>query len=330
MYKNIKLALLALGLGGATASVGAEDLMQIYQQAQQADPTMAIAGANKGVSEAGVGIARAPLLPQLGASLSYGHSDSRSSSVGTQQTADGGYVLVPTLGDSQGRSRAAQATLTQSLFDWGNFLACAGANHAESAEQLRRRVAGSARAHRNRLFRRVDRGRPAHLRPTQPESAGKAARPGGAALRGRSVGDHRRAAGASQHDPPSPRRSGAERASKPRAKPSCRSPARNSATSRNCANSCRWKNPVPTNLQAWVDLALKQSPVLASSQFSLTASGRAQHLGARVPVTFPPWRPHWCAPIRHRGARAAATSAASCRASPGNAWSTATPRSASP
>ena len=43
MHKNIKLALLALGLGGIAASACAEDLMQIYQQARQADPTLATA-----------------------------------------------------------------------------------------------------------------------------------------------------------------------------------------------------------------------------------------------------------------------------------------------
>src|SRR5215469_7260959 len=120
MYKSIKLALLTLGLGGIAATACAEDLMQIYQEARQADPTLATAGANKGASEAGVGIARAPLLPQLGASLGYSHSDSRSSSISVQSVGNGNYALVPTVGSSHDRSRAAQATLTQSLFDWSN------------------------------------------------------------------------------------------------------------------------------------------------------------------------------------------------------------------
>ncbi|HEX3122604.1 MAG TPA: TolC family protein, partial [Rhodanobacteraceae bacterium] len=77
MRKPLRLNLLAAALAWACAPalVHAEDLVQIYQQARNADPTLAIADANKGSINEGVDQARSALLPQIGASLSYDHSD---------------------------------------------------------------------------------------------------------------------------------------------------------------------------------------------------------------------------------------------------------------
>lgn len=127
MFKTTVYAAIALTLAGIASPSHGEDLMQIYQDARQADPTLAIADANKGAAGAGVGIARAPLLPQLGASLGYTHTDGISSSIDAQPDGSGNYVLVPIGITSQSRSRAAQAQLSQTLFNWADFERLRGA-----------------------------------------------------------------------------------------------------------------------------------------------------------------------------------------------------------
>lgn len=121
MLKSIRTTALALALSVAAAPAAAEDLMQIYQQARQADPTLAAAEAARGAGDAGADIARAPLLPQLSASLGYLHSDGGARSLTTQPDAAGNYVLVPFASTTRDRSRQAQGQLTQSLFNWGNI-----------------------------------------------------------------------------------------------------------------------------------------------------------------------------------------------------------------
>jgi outer membrane protein len=121
MLQKLIPTTLALAIACACLPAAAEDLSQIYQQARQADPTLAGAAADRGAAEAGVTIARASLLPQLGASLSYSHSDSTSQSISAQPDGSGNYVLLPVTGTSRGRSRSAQARLTQSLFNWADI-----------------------------------------------------------------------------------------------------------------------------------------------------------------------------------------------------------------
>ena len=123
MRKSIRLNVLAAALAVtcAPAFSHAEDLMQIYQAARQADPTLAGADANKGAVGEGVDQARSFLLPQIGATWGYNHSDGSSSGVSPQQDGSGNFVLLSDLVTSRDRSRPAQATLTQSIFNWGNI-----------------------------------------------------------------------------------------------------------------------------------------------------------------------------------------------------------------
>lgn len=131
MYKTSLSAALAM-LVFVSQPSGAEDLMQIYQQARQADPTLATADANKGAADAGIGIARSPLLPQISAGLSYLHSDSTSTSISAQPDGTGNYVLIPISSTGRDRSRQAQAQLTQTLFNWKDVENLRSA-HASSA-----------------------------------------------------------------------------------------------------------------------------------------------------------------------------------------------------
>ena len=126
MYKSIQFAALAAAMAFATNPAAAEDLMQIYQQAHTSDPTLAIAESTRNATDEDVPIARAPLLPQIAASLAYLHDDNFARSQSPQLvTSDtnpvGSYVLLPFDGTNNTRSRQGQVTATQSIFNWGNI-----------------------------------------------------------------------------------------------------------------------------------------------------------------------------------------------------------------
>ena len=134
--QRFKLSVLAATLAACIpAFASAEDLVQIYQQARQSDPTLAAADANKNVTGEGVPQARSALLPQINGTYGYSHSDSGSKGLDTTVIPDqaGNFALVTT--DIAGRSRPANLMLTQSLFNWGNISRLRSANAlAEGAE----------------------------------------------------------------------------------------------------------------------------------------------------------------------------------------------------
>ena len=121
MYTNLRLTALAVALACAAAPAGAEDLMQIYDQARQADPTFAIADSSRLVADGGADAARAALLPQISASLEYLHSDGITRSIAPEQDAAGNFVLLPDIRDNKNRERQAQGQVSQSLFNWANI-----------------------------------------------------------------------------------------------------------------------------------------------------------------------------------------------------------------
>ncbi len=126
MYKSMQLAALTAAIAFATNPAAAEDLIQIYQQAHSSDPTLAIAESTKFATDQDIPIARAPLLPQIAASLAYLHDDNFSRSQSPQLVTSetdpiGNYVLLPFDGTNKTRSRQGQATATQSIFNWGNI-----------------------------------------------------------------------------------------------------------------------------------------------------------------------------------------------------------------
>ena len=126
MYKSIQFAALAAAIALATNPAAAEDLIQIYQQAHSSDPTLAIADSTRNAVDQDVPIARAPMLPQIAASLAYLHDDNfaRNESpqlVTTEANPVGTYELLPFDGQNNTRSRQGQVTATQSIFNWGNI-----------------------------------------------------------------------------------------------------------------------------------------------------------------------------------------------------------------
>lgn len=133
--------LLALVAAGVAAPAPAEDLMQIYQQARDADPSLAFADATKLAVGENVPEARAALLPQISASLGYLHNDGGSKSVSPLTDANGlpvqdqagNFVLLPQAITTRDRSREAQGTLTQSIFNYGNISRLRGARQTAAA-----------------------------------------------------------------------------------------------------------------------------------------------------------------------------------------------------
>ncbi|MEP6484914.1 MAG: TolC family outer membrane protein [Rudaea sp.] len=128
MYKTILFAALVSAIASASNRAVAEDLMQMYQQAHGSDPTLAIADSTRNAIGQNVPEARAALLPQIAASLAYLHDDNVSRSQSPYLVNDpnnpasvGNYVLLPFTGANNTHSRPAQATVSQSIFNWGNI-----------------------------------------------------------------------------------------------------------------------------------------------------------------------------------------------------------------
>ena len=135
MLTSIRRNALTLALAAACASMpaAAEDLFQIYQQARQADPTLAIADSTKGAVGEGVDQARSALLPQISASLGYLHDDGTSNSIQPVSGPNDNLVLLPVSSEFRNRSRAAQGVINQSLFNWGNITRLRGARETADA-----------------------------------------------------------------------------------------------------------------------------------------------------------------------------------------------------
>ena len=274
MIKPIRMTALALALTCAALPAAAEDLMQIYQQARQADPTLASADANRGAAEAGVGIARAPLLPQLGASLGYTHSDSSSSSISPQSNGGGNYVLVPESGTSHDRSRQAQGTLTQTLFNWGDIERLRGARENarsisasyDAAEQdLIVRTATAyfgvltaddqlsfAKANEKALGKQLDQAE-------QRYKVGLSA-----------ITDVQQAR--ANFDAAVAQTIQAQNALDTAREAVAQITGRDFGDLKKLRDDLPLIKPDPDNLQTWVETALKQSPLLASSRFALNAA----------------------------------------------------------
>lgn len=322
MHKRIPLTLLAVAIGAAATAASAEDLMQIYQEAHQADPTLATADANKGASEAGVGIARAPLLPQLGASLGYQHSDSRSSSISAQPTGNGNYALVPSIGNSQGRSRSAQGTLTQTLFNWGDISRLrgarenargAGAGYDAAVQDLIVRTATAyfnvltaddqlafAQANEKALAKQLDQAE-------QRYKVGLSA-----------ITDVHEAR--ANHDSAVAQVIQAQNGVDTARESVAQITGRDFGELKKLREDLPLDKPTPDNLQAWVDTAIKNSPVLASSQYSLNAAQdnitaqRSGHLPTLTASLVRTDSPSWGSSDRSFGNTALGNI-------PGNGWS---------
>ena len=130
MRLSLRPLTLAILLTGVAGSASAADLMKAYEMARQSDPVLAAAESQRLSIGEGVVQSRARLLPQISASA--GLSDDRT-------RGEEGYV----------RGRSYGASLSQSLYDHGNYTAL-------NAAKLRREQADATyQAEANNLLVRV-------------------------------------------------------------------------------------------------------------------------------------------------------------------------------
>lgn len=288
MLKSIRRNALTLALAAACVSMPApaEDLLQIYQQARQADPTLAIADATKNAVGEGVAEARAPLLPQISASLGYLHNDGGSSSISPEPDSAGNLVLLPVSSSFRDRSRPAQGVLTQSLFNWGNITRLRGAratalasdsDYDAALQALIVRTATAyfgvltaedqfafAQANERALARQLDQAE-------QRYQVGLSA-----------ITDVHNAR--ANHDSAVAQSISAQNAVDNAREVVIQITGKDFGDLKKLREQLPLEKPEPSQLQAWVDVALKQSPALASRLHSLDAaeynisSQRAGHL----------------------------------------------------
>ncbi len=277
MHTRFRFTALSLGLTLAAAishSATAEDLMQIYQEAHQADPTLATAEATKGAVGEGVDQARSALLPQIGASLGYTHSDSGIYTTSPYEDASGNLVLLPEQVTQGDRERQTLGQLTQSLFNWGNITRLRGARETAQAsssdfdaavQDLMIRTATAyfgvltaedqlsfTQANEKALARQLDQAE-------QRYKVGLSA-----------ITDVHEAR--ANHDSAVAQVIAAQNAVDQARESVSQITGKDFGMLKKLREELPLEKPVPGELQAWVDTALKQSPALASTQHSLDAA----------------------------------------------------------
>ncbi|MFA6986988.1 MAG: TolC family outer membrane protein [Arenimonas sp.] len=119
----------ALLIAGVSAQASATDLIQAYDLARQSDPQFAASEAQKQAQEAGIGISRGALLPQITADVNYNRSFTSSS--GNQVFAGTPTPLNSTYSESSNRNSGVN--LRQSLYDHSNYTRL-GASKARSRQ----------------------------------------------------------------------------------------------------------------------------------------------------------------------------------------------------
>jgi outer membrane protein len=276
MFKRIRLNALTVALAAAFASMPApaEDLMQIYQQARQADPTLAIADSTKDATYEGIDQARSALLPQISASLGYIHNNTNVNDVSPNEDANNNLVLLPESIVERSKERQAQGVLTQSLFNWGNITRLraarataesSGSNYDAALQDLLVRTATAyfavltsedqlafAQANEKALARQLDQAE-------QRYQVGLSA-----------ITDVHEAR--ANHDTAVAQVITAQNAVDQARESVSQITGKDFGDLKKLRDKLPLDKPEPAELQAWVDVALKQSPTLASTQHSLDAA----------------------------------------------------------
>jgi outer membrane protein len=280
---------LMLALGAPMAH--ADDLMQIYQEARSSDPTLAGAEATKLATDENVDQARSQLLPQIAAALSFTRTEGGNNGVSVvsipDSTSPGGFRDVEVNGTSQTvDTRSIGASLDQSLVDVSRWTALksskatanAGAATYDAAQQ--QLLIGTAQVYFNVLttldaLKFADANEKALNR--QLEQAQQRFEVGLAAIT--DVNDAK-----AQHDAAVANVISAQN-SVDQAREAVRQLTnKEPGEFRKLREDLPLDHPNPDDPKAWVELALKQNPVLTSSSFQIAAANenintaRAGHL----------------------------------------------------
>lgn len=142
-HKHLPLLAVALaaGLFATTGASHAEDLLEVYQQARQADPVLAQAESQNLATREGITQARAQLLPQISGSYGYNRSHSTSSSTQPIDTGDGGFEVFSSRSTSDDYGTSLQAQLNQTIFDFGKYASVKTSRSQAEAQSERYRAA---------------------------------------------------------------------------------------------------------------------------------------------------------------------------------------------
>ena len=276
--------LLALGIPLAHA----DDLMQIYQQARASDPTLAGAEATKLSTDENVDQARSALLPQIAAALSFTRATGGSNSpsfIGVPN-GSGGQNEIAVTSSTTAYTRALGATLDQSLVDISKWTALksseasasAGAATYDAAQQ--QLLISAAQVYFNVLtaldaLKFADANEKALNR--QLEQAQQRFEVGLAAIT--DVNDAK-----AQHDAAVANVISAQNAVDTAREAVRQLTNKEPGEFKKLREDLPLDHPTPDDPKAWVDLALKQNPVLTSAAFQVDAanqninSARAGHL----------------------------------------------------
>ncbi|MHA7848551.1 outer membrane channel protein TolC [Serratia sp. D1N4] len=104
--KKLLPLLIGLSLGGFSAMSQAENLLQVYKQARESNPDLRKTAADRDAAFEKISEARSPLLPQLGLSAGYSHSNGFRDANGVNSNATSGSLA-----------------LTQTIFDMSKWRA---------------------------------------------------------------------------------------------------------------------------------------------------------------------------------------------------------------
>jgi len=284
--RSLSLALV-LALGASAAQ--ADDLIQIYQEARTSDPTLAGAEATKLATDEGVDQARSFLLPQLGASIDYTRSRSGNDADGTLRVEEPDGTVIPRSYSSTtttSHSRSMGASLTQSILDiskWtalkaSKYTADAGAATYTAAQQ--QLMINAAQAYFDVLtaidaLKYADANEKALAR--QLEQAQQRFDVGLAAIT--DVNDAK-----AQHDQAVASVIANQNSLDTAREAVRRLTNREPGEFKKLREDLPLDHPTPDDPNAWVDVALKQNPTLASSSLQVEAANasintaRAGHL----------------------------------------------------
>ncbi len=276
--------LLALGIPLAHA----DDLMQIYQQARASDPTLAGAEATKLATDENVDQSRSQLLPQIAAALSFTRTTggSNSPSFIAVPNGSGGQNEIAVTSSTTAYTRSLGATLDQSLVDISKWTALksseatanAGAATYDAAQQ--QLLINTAQTYFNVLtaldaLKFADANEKALNR--QLEQAQQRFEVGLAAIT--DVNDAK-----AQHDAAVANVISAQNAVDTAREAVRQLTNKEPGEFKKLREDLPLDHPNPDDPKAWVDLALKQNPVLTSAAFQVDAanqninSARAGHL----------------------------------------------------
>jgi outer membrane protein len=128
-----KLLPLSLALALVPAFASAEDLIQVYDLARQNDPVLSGAEAQRLSTAEGVDQATSQLLPQIAAVFDFNDSSRDQYSAGISADAEGNLGPRVSTSNSDGRSTTLSGTLTQSILDFSKWTA------RKAAQELARR-----------------------------------------------------------------------------------------------------------------------------------------------------------------------------------------------